>query len=286
MTRDQEIYRVVNLKIPKQFLPSNYQAEDGQPEKPVKADDTAAAVQESISMLVGVKIPAMNTIKSSEPIPVQTDIVNVDVKPSKPDIRDNIDGQNAQPIPVPINIENVDVKPSEADVIDDIERQTETVQENISNLVGIKIPTIQNIISVPNNVESVKPSEADMTPEAEFSAMMPEEDGPSDKIEPQAPPTTIGDNKNSGGEDVKDVDINAPDVVVPGKDDTPDEDNEIFIDISAIVNVKIPTLPPIRNVPDSINQEDISITKTEATGGFKCINGITISIDQVCVLIV
>ena len=260
MTRDQEIYRVVDLKIPNQFLPSNYQAEEGQPEKPVKADDTASAVQENISKLVGIKIPTMNKIKSSEPIPVQTDVKNVDVKPSK------------------------------SGLSDDIEPQTETVQENISNLVGIKIPTIQNIISVPNNIVSVKPSEAGisaMEPEADITANIPEEDLPIDRNEPQAPPpTTIGDNKNSGGEDVKDMDINVPDVVVPGKDDVPKEDNEIFVDISAIVNVKIPTLPPIRNVPDSINQEDISITKTEATGEFKCINGITISIDQVRLFII
>ena len=258
MTRDQDIVRVVDLKIPNQFLPSNHQAEEGQPEKPVKLGDTAAAVQENISKLVGIKIPTIDMIKSSVPIPL------------------------------PINIQNVDVKQSETDVIDDTEPLTETGQENISKLVDIKIPTIQNITSVPNNIVSVKPSEAGisaMVPEADITANIPEEDVPIDRIEPQAPPTTIGDNNNSGGEDVKDVDINVPNVVVLGKDDVAEEDNEIFVDISAIVNVKIPTLPPIRNVPDSINQEDISITKTEATGGFKCINGITISIDQVCVLI-
>ena len=285
MTRDQDIVRVVDLKIPDQFLPSNYQAEEGQHDKPVKADDTTAVVQENISKLVGVKIPAMNKIKSSQPIPVQTDVENVDVKPSKSGLSDDIDGKSAQPIPVPINIENDDVKPSEPGAGDDIEPQTGTVQENISKLVGIKIPTIQNIISVPNNVESVKPSEANangaMMPEEEFSANIPEEDAPIDKIEPLAPPPIIGDNNNSGGEDVEDVDIKVLDVVVPWKE------NGVFVDISAIVNVKIPTLPLIRDVTDNIDEENISPTNTteEATDGFKCINGITISIDQVCVFI-
>ena len=123
---------------------------------------------------------------------------------------------------------------------------------------------------------------------------------PSDKIEPQAPQTSIiGDNKNSGGEDTND----GVDITDPG------EESEIFVDISAIVDVKIPalndihttTLPTIvtdqENIPTATTVATITTAAAtavaaattataataEETGRFKCINGITISINQVCV---
>ena len=46
----REIERVVDLRIPDQFLPAN--REDGQPEKAVKTGDTRG-VEENISKLVG-----------------------------------------------------------------------------------------------------------------------------------------------------------------------------------------------------------------------------------------
>ena len=250
----REINEVVDLRIPGQFLPAN--RADGQPEKLVKAED----VGENISNLVDIKIPpTIDIIKSSQ-----------------------------QKVSVPNEIENVD-EPG-----DDIE-----TGENISNL-DVKIPsegTLQNsddtqIIPVPTNIEKAKPSEDSI------SANIPEPDVPSDKIEPQAPQTSIiGDNKNSGGEDTND----AVDITDPG------EESEIFVDISAIVDVKIPalndihttTLPTIvtdqENVPTATTAATIktatavaaattaTAATAEETGRFKCINGITISINQVCV---
>ena len=250
----REINEVVDLRIPGQFLPAN--RADGQPEKLVKAGD----VGENISNLVDIKIPpTIDIIKSSQ-----------------------------QKVSVPNEIENVD-EPG-----DDIE-----TGENISNL-DVKIPsegTLQNsddtqIIPLPTNIEKAKPSEDSI------SANIPEPDVPSDKIEPQAPQTSIiGDNKNSGGEDTND----AVDITDPG------EESEIFVDISAIVDVKIPalndihttTLPTIvtdqENVPTATTAATIktatavaaattaTAATAEETGRFKCINGITISINQVCV---
>ena len=249
----RKIDEVVDLRIPGQFLPAN--RADGQPEKLVKAED----VGENISNLVDIKIPpTIDIIKSSQ-----------------------------QKVSVPNEIENVD-EPG-----DDIE-----TGENISNL-DVKIPsegTLQNsddtqIIPLPTNIEKAKPSEDSI------SANIPEPDVPSDKIEPQAPQTSIiGDNKNSGGEDTND----AVDITDPG------EESEIFVDISAIVDVKIPalndihttTLPTIvtdqENVPTATTAATITTaaataattataTAAEETGRFKCINGITISTNQVCV---
>ena len=252
----RKIDEVVDLRIPGQFLPAN--RADGQPEKLVKAED----VGENISNLVDIKIPpTIDIIKSSQ-----------------------------QKVSVPNEIENVD-EPG-----DDIE-----TGENISNL-DVKIPsegTLQNsddtqIIPLPTNIEKAKPSEDSI------SANIPEPDVPSDKIEPQAPQTSIiGDNKNSGGEDTN----SAVDITDPG------EESEIFVDISAIVDVKIPalndihttTLPTIvtdqENVPTATTAATITTAAAttatavaaataataEETGRFKCINGITISINQVCV---
>ena len=258
----REINEVVDLRIPGQFLPAN--RADGQPEKLVKAED----VGENISNLVDIKIPpTIDIIKSSQ-----------------------------QKVSVPNEIENGD-EPG-----DDIEVQT---GENISNL-DVKIPsegTLQNsddtqIIPVPTNIEKAKPSEDSI------SANIPEPDVPSDKIEPQAPQTSIiGDNKNSGGEDTNDaVDITDPGEII-------EEENEIFVDISAIVDVKIPALNDIHttalptivtdqeNVPTATTAATITTAAAtavaavatataataEETGRFKCINGITISINQVCV---
>ena len=254
----RKIDEVVDLRIPGQFLPAN--RADGQPEKLVKAGD----VGENISNLVDIKIPpTIDIIKSSQ-----------------------------QKVSVPNEIENGD-EPG-----DDIEVQT---GENISNL-DVKIPsegTLQNsddtqIIPVPTNIEKAKPSEDSI------SANIPEPDVPSDKVEPQAPQTSIiGDNKNSGGEDTND----AVDITDPG------EESEIFVDISAIVDVKIPALNDIHttalptivtdqeNVPTATTAATITTAAAttatavaaataataEETGRFKCINGITISINQVCV---
>ena len=256
----RKIDEVVDLRIPGQFLPAN--RADGQPEKLVKAGD----VGENISNLVDIKIPpTIDIIKSSQ-----------------------------QKVSVPNEIEYGD-EPG-----DDIEVQT---GENISNL-DVKIPsegTLQNsddtqIIPVPTNIEKAKPSEDSIR------ANIPEPDVPSDKIEPQAPQTSIiGDNKNSGGEDTNDgVDITDPGEII-------EEENEIFVDISAIVDVKIPALNDIHttalptivtdqeNVPTATTAATIktatavaaattaTAATAEETGRFKCINGITISINQVCV---
>ena len=222
----KDIERVVDLKIPDQFLPSNWA--DGQPEKPDKAGDT----RENISNLVNLKIPpTIGVIKSNQQI-VSNDIVD----------------------------EPGDIK-------------VET-GENISKLVDIKIPSVG--IPVPTNNENAKPFDASK------SANMPEPgpDVASDKIEPQASQTPIiGDNKNSGGEDIN----GAVDITVPG--DIVNEESEIFLDISAIVDVKIPTLNVIEttSLPKTVtDQENISTSTTRETGRFNCINGITIQIDQVC----
>ena len=179
----------------------------------------------------------------------------------------------------------VDEKPAKED-------DTGAVQENISDLVNVKIPIIEN-----NDIQPVSVSETnenvDVNPSEPSISDAPEAILPSDNIKPGAPGPNIGD---SGGGDVQGVVGNKVPKIVPGKE----EENEIFVDISAIVDVKVPAIDESQSnistetstVTDRVIKENTTTTttataatttiSTETTGRFKCINEMTISIEKVC----
>ena len=179
--------------------------------------------------------------------------------------------------------QRVDEKPAKED-------DTGAVHENISDLVNVKIPIIENndiqpvSVSKTNENVDVKPSEPSISD-------APEAILPSDNIKPGAPGPNIGD---SGGGDVQGVVGNKVPKIVPGKED----ENEIFVDISAIVDVKVPAIDEsqsnISTETDRVIKESTTTTttataatttttiSTETTGRFKCINEMTISIEKVC----
>ena len=165
---------------------------------------------------------------------------------------------------------------------------TGAVQENISDLVNVKIPIIEN-----NDIQPVSVSETnenvDVKPSEPSISDAPEAILPSDNIKPGAPGPNIGD---SGGGDVQGVVGNKVPKIIPGKE----EENEIFVDISAIVDVKVPAIDESQSnistetstVTDRVIKENTTTTttttaiSTETTGRFKCINEMTISIEKVC----
>ena len=170
---------------------------------------------------------------------------------------------------------------------------TGAVQENISDLVNVKIPIIEN-----NDIQPVSVSETnenvDVKPSEPSISDAPEAILPSDNIKPGAPGPNIGE---SGGGDVQGVVGNKVPKIVPGKE----EENEIFVDISAIVDVKVPAIDEsqsnISTETDRVIKESTTTTttatatatatttttiSTETTGRFKCINEMTISIEKVC----
>ena len=172
------------------------------------------------------------------------------------------------------------------------EDDTGAVQENISDLVNVKIPIIEN-----NDIQPVSVSETnenvDVKPSEPSISDAPEAILPSDNIKPGAPGPNIGDS--GGEEDVQGVVGNKVPKIVPGKE----EENEIFVDISAIVDVKVPAIDESQSnistetstVTDRVIKENTTTTttttasttiSTETTGRFKCINEMTISIEKVC----
>ena len=169
---------------------------------------------------------------------------------------------------------------------------TGAVQENISDLVNVKIPIIEN-----NDIQPVSVSETnenvDVKPSEPSISDAPEAILPSDNIKPGAPGPNIGDS--GGEEDVQGVVGNKVPKIDPGKE----EENEIFVDISAIVDVKVPAIDESQSnistetstVTDRVIKESTTTTttttaattiSTETTGRFKCINEMTISIEKVC----
>ena len=175
----------------------------------------------------------------------------------------------------------VDEKPAKND-------DTGAVQENISDLVNVKIPIIEN-----NDIQPISVSETnenvDVKPSEPSISDAPEAILPSDNTKPGAPGPNIGDS--GGEEDVQGVVGNKVPKIVPGKE----EENEIFVDISAIVDVKVPAIDEsqsnISTETDRVIKESTTTTtttaaattiSTETTGRFKCINEMTISIEKVC----
>ena len=131
---------------------------------------------------------------------------------------------------------------------------TGAVQENISDLVNVKIPIIENndiqpvSVSKTNENVDVKPSEPSISD-------APEAILPSDNTKPGAPGPNIGE---SGGGDVQGVVGNKVPKIVPGKE----EENEIFVDISAIVDVKVPA---INESQSNISTETDRVIKESTT---------------------